>query len=290
MAPPVGLVLGGVVGLLLGNPFPADTTKWSKLLLQVAVVGLGFGLDVREVLAHGWAALPATLVGIVATFALGWFVAKVLAPEPTAAFLVTTGTSICGGSAIAAMAPVIEADSEQTAVALATVFTLNAIALLLFPPLGVALHLTPEAFGTWAAIAIHDTSSVVGAAATFGDQALAVGTTVKLTRALWILPLVFVVGLVRRSTARPTPPWFLLGFLGAVLIRAGLPRLEPVWSSANDVARRLLVVSLFLIGAGLTRALLKRVGARPLAHGVILWIVVSAASLWAVTRGWMTVG
>lgn len=287
VAPPVGLVLGGVVGLLVGNPHPGETARWSKLLLQVAVVGLGFGLDLREVLVHGRDAVPTTLVGIVFTFALGAVVARLLAVERTTAFLVTTGTSICGGSAIAAMAPVVEADGEQTAVSLATVFTLNAVALLLFPAIGAAAGLSQDAFGTWAAVAIHDTSSVVGAAATYGERALAVGTTVKLTRALWILPLVLAVGAARHARARPAPPWFLLGFLLAVVLRAALPGLEPVWGACNDVARRLLVVTLFLIGAGLTRALVRRVGARPLAHGVVLWAAVSAVSLWAVTRGWL---
>lgn len=289
VGPAVGLLLGGVVGLGLGNPFPGEASRWSKTLLQVAVVGLGFGLEAKKVLATGLAAIPATLIGIVLTFALGAVTSRLLGAERTTAFLVTTGTSICGGSAIAAMAPVVEADNEQTAVSLATVFTLNAVGLFLFPLLGHWLALPQQAFGVWSAVAIHDTSSVVGAAASYGDQALAVATTVKLTRALWIVPLVLVVGLLRGAKSNAKPPLFLVGFVLAVLLRAYAPPwLEPIWAACRTVARQLLVVTLFLIGAGLTRALLARVGPRPLAHGVLLWALVSAGTLYAVQRGWLS--
>lgn len=296
VGPPVALILGAGLGLSLGNPEPKRTAAWSKKLLQAAVVGLGFGLDAREVVLVARDAVPVTLVGITATFAVGAALGRALRADGATSFLVTTGTAICGGSAIAAMAPVVEADERQTGVSLATVFTLNAIALVLFPPLGAALGLSAPQFGAWAALAIHDTSSVVGASSAF-DQlvagaptALAVGTTTKLARALWILPLVLAVAWWRRSGKRAPFPMFLLGFVGAVGLRALLPSLQPLWSGLHLLARQVLVVTILLIGVGLTRDVLKKLGARPLVHGVLLWIVVGAASLGLVAAGWVPLG
>lgn len=296
VGPPLALVLGAGLGLSLGNPEPKRTAAWSKKLLQAAVVGLGFGLDAREVALVARDAVPITLVGIAATFTLGWALGRVLRADGPTSLLVTTGTAICGGSAIAAMAPVVEADERQTGVSLATVFTLNAVALLVFPPLGVALGLTPPAFGAWAALAIHDTSSVVGASSAYdllvagSPAALAVGTTTKLARALWILPLVLTVAWWRRSGRRAPFPTFLVGFVAAVALRALLPALQPVWSTLHLLARQVLVVTLLLIGVGLTRDVLKKLGVRPLVHGVLLWIAVGAASLGFVVAGWVPLG
>jgi uncharacterized membrane protein YadS len=298
VAPPVALLLGVAFGVALGNPWSKTTSAWSKKLLQVAVIGLGFGLDAREVLLTARDAIPVTLLGIVLTFALGAGLARLVGADGPTSFLVTTGTAICGGSAIAAMAPVVEADEKQTGVSLATIFTLNAIALLLFPPLGQALGLTAPAFGAWGALAIHDTSSVVGAATAYdamlatsaGATAVGVGTTTKLARALWILPLVLTVAWWRKSDKRAPFPLFLLGFVAAVALRAALPSLQPVWSAAYLLAKQVLVVTLLLIGLGLTRDTLKKLGARPLIHGVVLWIIVGAASLGFVLAGWVPLG
>jgi uncharacterized integral membrane protein (TIGR00698 family) len=298
VGPPLALLLGAALGLTLGNPWPKQSAAWSKRLLQVAVVGLGFGLDAREVVVVARDAIPITLAGIAATFGAGWLLARVTRADGPTSFLVTTGTAICGGSAIAAMAPVVEADEKQTAVSLATIFTLNAIALVLFPPLGHALDLSNPAFGAWAALAIHDTSSVVGASSAFdllvpptgAATALAVGTTTKLARALWILPLVLVVAWARRSKKRAPFPVFLLGFVAAVGLRALAPQLEPLWSLLQLLARQVLVVTLLLIGAGLTREVLKKLGVRPLVHGVVLWVLVGAASLGMIHAGWVPLG
>jgi uncharacterized integral membrane protein (TIGR00698 family) len=239
---------------------------------------------------HALHAVPVTLVGIALTFALGAGLARLLRADGPTSFLVTTGTAICGGSAIAAMAPVVEADDKQTGVSLATIFTLNAVALLLFPWLGGLLGLSQADFGAWAALAIHDTSSVVGACSAYGEQALAVGTTTKLARALWILPLVLVVAWRRRSEKRAPFPVFLVGFAAAVALRAYVPAPDAVWKIIHTLARQVLVVTVLLIGVGLTRDVLRKLGARPLAQGVILWVIVGAGSLAAVMAGWVPIG
>lgn len=290
IGPPIALALGAALGLGLGNPWSKRTGAWSKRLLQVAVIGLGFGLQAREVVTHALYAVPVTLVGIALTFALGAALARLLRADGPTSFLVTTGTAICGGSAIAAMAPVVQADDEQTGVSLATIFTLNAVALLLFPPLGRLLDLPQGDFGAWAALAIHDTSSVVGACSAYGEQALAVGTTTKLARALWILPLVLVVAWRRRSDERAPFPLFLVGFAVAVALRAYVPAPDAAWKIINTVARQVLVVTVLLIGVGLTRDVLRKLGARPLAQGVLLWVLVGAGSLGAVMAGWVPIG
>ncbi|MCO5172195.1 MAG: putative sulfate exporter family transporter [Planctomycetes bacterium] len=296
VGPPLALLLGAGLALALGNPAPKATATWSKRLLQASVVGLGFGLDAGKVVLVARDALPVTLLGIAATFALGLALGRVLRADGPTSLLVTSGTAICGGSAIAAMAPVVEADERQTGAALATVFTLNAVALVLFPPLGLALGLDPATFGAWAALAIHDTSSVVGAASAFdhavvgAPTALEVGTTTKLARALWILPLVLAVAWWRRSGRRAPFPTFLLGFAGAVGLRALVPALDGLWSALHLVARQALVVTILLIGVGLTRDVLRRTGSRPLVQGVVLWVLVGAASLGFVAAGWVPLG
>jgi uncharacterized integral membrane protein (TIGR00698 family) len=207
---------------------------------------------------------------------------------PRTAALISFGTAICGGSAIAALAPVIEADEDEFAVSLATVFSLNAVALFLFPWLGARIGLDEHAFGLWAALAIHDTSSVVGAGAVYGTTALAVATTVKLARAAWIAPAVLLVGWRRGRRGGAVLPWFIAGFVAAAALRTLLPALEPLWDALAGAARRLLVLVLFLVGAGMGRDALRAVGARPLAHGVLLWLIVGSATLLGVWRGWIS--
>lgn len=279
---------GGILfSLVLGNPWPVRTALWSRQLLQWAVVGLGFGLAIGEVWTVGRSSLGYSLVGIVVTLTLGWLLARRFPLSGTTAALIACGTAICGGSAIAALAPVLRSRDDETAVALATVFTLNAVALLLFPPLGHLFDLSQQQFGIWAALAIHDTSSVVGAAAAYGPQALATGTVVKLSRALWIAPLAFAAALYLKSEQRVRLPLFIVGFIAAASLHALLPQYAVLWQGLAGVARQLLVVTLFLIGAGLNRALLQRVGAAPLALGISLWLLVGSLSLAAICAGWI---
>jgi len=285
--PPLALATGALFSLTLGNPWPDATGRWSKRLLQVSVVGLGFGLGLVDVWEAARGAVLVTSIGIVFTVVVGRWIGSRLAVNPNTSTLIAFGTAICGGSAIAAMAPVVEARDDETAVALATVFTLNAVGLVAFPALGHALALSPQEFGTWAALAIHDTSSVVGAASVYGGGALAIATTVKLARALWIMPSVAVAAWRRRSEGRVRFPLFVLGFLAAAGLRSLLPDLAPTWDRLHDVARQGLVVTLLLIGTGITRPLLRRVGMRPMLQGFLLWIVVGSASLGVILMGWI---
>ena len=268
-------------GLTLGNPWPVKTAGASKKLLQLSVVGLGFGLSLGRVIETGKESLIYTAVGITLTLALGTLIGRTFKTERNTSMLISFGTAICGGSAIAAMAPVIKAKNHETAVALATVFTLNAVALLLFPFIGRTLHLSQTLFGTWAGLAIHDTSSVVGASAAFGKQALDVATTVKLTRTLWITPVVLITAWIKGSRQKVNIPLFIIGFIAAATVRTLLPHMSQVWNGVAAVARQGLVVTLFLIGAGLTKEVLKNVGIYPLLQGVILWLIVGTATLLA---------
>jgi uncharacterized integral membrane protein (TIGR00698 family) len=285
VGPAAALAAGIFFSLLLGNPAPERIARGAKLLLQLSVVGLGFGLSLGTVARVGARSAVYTVVGIALTLALGALLGRLLGTAGPVSTLVSFGTAICGGSAIAAMAPVVKAKSEEVAVSLATVFTLNATALLLFPAVGRLLQLDPAAFGLWAGLAIHDTSSVVGAASSYAPGALAVATTVKLTRALWIMPSVLGAALLARSGERPKFPLFVAGFVAAAALRTALPSLAPLFTVLVAVARQLLVLTLFLVGTGLTREVLRRVGVRPLAQGVALWLVVSAATLAAIATG-----
>ena len=270
------LILGILFSLLLGNPFPSMSSLWSKRILQMSVVGLGFGLSLGDVMHAGKESLLYTLAGITFTLLAGYAIGRVFKTGRTTSALISFGTAICGGSAIAAMAPVMRAKDDETAVALATVFTLNSIALLLFPLVGHALHLSQTVFGTWAGLAIHDTSSVVGATAAFGTQALAVGTTVKLARAVWITPLAMGAAWLKDSKQKATIPMFIIGFIAAAGARSLFPQLNDLWSHLSVAARHGLAATLFLIGAGLSRDVLRSVGLGPLLHGATLWLLVSS--------------
>jgi uncharacterized integral membrane protein (TIGR00698 family) len=279
---PVALAAGILFSLIFSNPIPKQASKWSKLLLQIAVVGLGFGIGIMQVLREGGNSIIYTIIGIAFTILVGRLIGRLLKVESNTSQLISFGTAICGGSAIAAMAPVIKAKDEEIAVSLATVFTLNAVALLLFPMIGHALHMSEESFGLWAALAIHDTSSVVGAASAYGAIALAVGVTVKLTRALWITPVVIGTALFTKTKQKVKFPLFILGFIAAAVIRSLIPDWSGIWDGIAVYARQLLVVTLFLIGSGLTREVLKRVGFAPLLQGVLLWLIVSSLTLVAI--------
>jgi uncharacterized integral membrane protein (TIGR00698 family) len=291
-SPPAALALGLLFGLTQTHPFPQQARKYSKTLLQLAVVGLGFGMNLEEVVRAGRSGFIYTALGIAFTLAVGAGLGRWLGVTGRGAYLISVGTAICGGSAIAAVGPVAGASDEEMSVALGTVFMLNAVGLLVFPLAGVWLGLPPEQFGLWAALAIHDTSSVVGAAAKYGGAALAVGTTVKLARALWIVPLTLATAFLKTQDAprRGTQiqwPWFILFFCIAAMLNtyaAGGAELYPylVW-----LARIGLTATLYLIGSGITRATLRRVGARPLLQGVLLWIIVASASLVLIRAGWI---
>lgn len=282
-APQVGtamaLIMGVLFSLLLGNPWPQKSAQSSKIILQLSVVGLGFGLSLGEVIRTGKDSIVYTIVGISCTLTLGYLLGKFFKTDQNTSALISFGTAICGGSAIAAMAPVLKAKDDETAVALATVFTLNSVALLLFPLVGHLLRLDQAVFGTWAGLAIHDTSSVVGAASVYGTQALAIGTTVKLTRAIWITPVVIGVSLIKKSDQKARVPLFIIGFVLAATIRTLLPQYGYYWTGLAAIAKQCLVVTLFLIGAGLSRQLLCNVGMRPLLQGITLWLLVSTLTL-----------
>ncbi|EAT17252.1 YeiH family protein [Desulfuromonas acetoxidans] len=279
---PVALAIGIIYGLTWQHPWPQINAEASRKLLQTAVVGLGFGVPLIEVWQVGKGSFFSTLAGILITLAIGSLLGRWLKVPHGTSLLVSCGTAICGGSAIAAMSPVIKAENDESAVALATVFTLNAVALLVFPLVGHLFHLEQHQFGTWAGMAIHDTSSVVGAAASYGIEALETATTVKLTRALWIAPLALIAGMLTNSGQRAKIPLFIVLFIAAAAVHSALPRWEPAWHSVATVARHALVLSLFFVGAGLNRNLLKKVGARTLTQGVTLWLIISTLTLAAV--------
>jgi uncharacterized integral membrane protein (TIGR00698 family) len=256
----------------------------SKVLLQYSVVGLGFGMNLQASLASGREGMAFTVVSVVGTMAVGMLLGvKWLKVDRTTAYLISSGTAICGGSAIAAVGPVVKAKEHQMSVALATIFVLNAVALFLFPALGHAFGLTEQEFGTWAAIAIHDTSSVVGAGAAYGEQALEVATTIKLTRALWIIPLALATSALFRSGGggkKIAIPWFIFYFVGAMLLNTYVLQGVPaVGHYISGLARKGLILTMFFIGASLSRSVLRAVGLRPLVQGVALWAVISLASL-----------
>ena len=285
--PAVGLALGLAIALTVGNPAQKETSAASKKLLQLSVILLGFGMRLDAVLKVGAASLWVTLISISATLAIGSALGKVFGIERRLAVLLSSGTAICGGSAIAAMAPAISASSVETGVAMAVIFLLNGIALFLFPPLGHLIGLTQEQFGFWAALAIHDTSSVVGAASIYGAAALAIGATVKLTRALWILPVSYLGARLAKSEAKAKFQWFLLGFLLAALVRSLAPQFGALWDAGALAGKHMMTGTLFLIGGGLGRAELKKIGAKPLVMAALLWCIISCLSLAAVKLGFM---
>lgn len=282
VTPPVALSLGLAFALACGQAYPAFNRKVSKYLLQYSVVGLGFGMNLEASLASGKEGMGFTIVSVAGTMLLGMLVGrKLLGVDRDTAYLISSGTAICGGSAIAAVGPVLKAKDEAMSVSLATIFVLNAIALFIFPPIGQALGLTQQQFGTWAAIAIHDTSSVVGSGAAFGEEALAVATTIKLTRALWIIPLALVTSVIFKTEGKKISiPWFILFFIAAIVLNTyaldGVPQLG---QAIAGLARKGLIVTMFFIGAALSVDTLKAVGVRPLLQGVLLWIVISLGSL-----------
>jgi uncharacterized integral membrane protein (TIGR00698 family) len=285
LSPPLALVAGILFGIAFPHPYGAQSRRAARFLLQAAVVGLGFGMNLHEVLKAGRSGFFYTAVSISFAIALGLGLGKLLKVRGNSSFLITTGTAICGGSAIAAIGPILEANEEEMAVSLGAVFLLNSVALFIFPPIGGALHLSESQFGLWAALAIHDTSSVVGAASKYGPQALVIGTTVKLARALWIVPLALATAAVKRSKSHIQLPWFILFFCLAALVNTYLPNLSGWTQALSLLGRRGLTATLFLIGTGISRATLGQVGWRPLLQALLLWMVVGCVTLYLIRAG-----
>jgi len=279
--------MGIAFGFSFDHPFQAKARHGSKLLLQISVIGLGFGMNLHQVLIAGRSGFVYTAGSITFALALGWALGKLLNVKATTSYLISTGTAICGGSAIAAISPIAEANEEEIAVSLGTIFILNSVALLLFPFIGTQLHMTQTQFGLWSALAIHDTSSVVGAAAKFGTLALAVGTTVKLARALWIVPLSLGTAAVRKSKARIHWPWFILFFCLAAIAKTYFHPLQPAYPWLKQLGFIGLTVTLYLIGTGLSMKTIRQVGPRPLLQGILLWILVASGSLALIRTGWI---
>jgi uncharacterized integral membrane protein (TIGR00698 family) len=290
----MALAGGIVLGMSGGNVRPERTAAAARWLLQVSVVALGATVQLGEVAHAGVAGLAITFLSILAVLALGRWLGRRLKVPTDAALLVSGGTAICGGSAIAALAGALRPRPHEVTLSLATVFVLNAIALVVFPPIGHAFGLTQRQFGWWAALAIHDTSSVVGAGLAYGSSALAIATTVKLARAIWIAPLTFGLAIRRRhgmAAVEGEPaghfPWFILGFVAVAGVVSVWPAVAPAALRVGFGAQRLLVATLFLIGAGFTREALRAVGLRPLTLGVLLWVTVASVSLAMIRLGWI---
>ena len=288
ISPAIALFMGLAYALIFTNPIPKMAKKTSKYLLQVAVVLLGFGMNLHQSLASGKEGMIFTIVSVISVMIVGYFVGKLIKVDSKTSYLISSGTAICGGSAIAAVAPVIKANDNQISVALGTVFILNAIALFIFPPIGHWLAMTQEQFGEWAAIAIHDTSSVVGAGEAYDRAyfpesegiALQIATLIKCTRALWIIPLAIITTLIfREKNSKISIPWFILFFVLAMIANTYLPLPQALTSGLVWFAKKGLCMTLFLIGSGLSLDVLRSVGVKPLIQGVVLWLVIALLSL-----------
>ena len=287
VSPPVALAGGLVYGFSFAHPYHSEAKRLSKFLLQASVIGLGFGMNLQEVLHAGRSGFAYTAASISIALSLGWALGRLLKVNRGTSFLISAGTAICGGSAIAAIAPITEAGEDEIAVSLGTVFVLNSVALLTFPLIGSLLHMSQTQFGLWSALAIHDTSSVVGATAKFGALALAVGTTVKLARALWIVPVSMGTAVIRKSKAPVQLPWFILLFCLAAVGNTYIHIFQPAYPVLKHLGVVGLTVTLYLIGTGLSMKTIREVGVRPLLQGVLLWIVVAVGSLALIRGGWI---
>lgn len=294
--PPLALLTGIVVALVTGHPYIHLNKKWTTMLLQWSVVCLGFGMNLEHALKAGRDGFLFTITTIAVTLVAGYFIGKKLGIDKNTSTLISNGTAICGGSAIAAIAPIVKANDNQMSVALGTIFILNSVALLIFPPIGHYLGMTAEQFGTWCAIAIHDTSSVVGAATGYkdaaGNEALGIAATIKLERALWIIPIALGTAYFQKTTGKVKLPYFIFWFIVAIVVSTYLPQLLPgmskplgdktlfQWLYAGG--RKGLVITLFLIGSGLSLKTIKQVGWRPILQGILLWIIIGSLSLFVI--------
>lgn len=277
--PPVALLLGFLFSHFLSNPYAKQNKEAVNWTLKSAVVGLGFGLSAEKAISAGADGFLITVVSISTTLLLGWLLGKALKLNSRSSYLLSSGTAICGGSAIAAIAPIIKANERDISMAMGTVFLLNSVALIIFPFIGEALSLSQGQFGLWAAIAIHDTSSVVGAAAAYGEEALEIATTVKLARALWIIPLALITARIFKSEGKIKFPYFILLFIAAIISNSYLGLPKEFSEGISQVSRRILTATLFLVGAGLSVEKIKKAGLPSLILGLSLWIFISVSSL-----------
>jgi uncharacterized integral membrane protein (TIGR00698 family) len=283
MSPPMALLLGLILAQLVENPFLHLNHKAINWLLKISVVGLGFGMNIFSAIQAGRQGILFTIASIITVLAVGIIAGRCLKIDKRTSFLISAGTAICGGSAIAALSPVIKAEEKQISVAMGVIFILNSIALFIFPVIGHRLHLSQNQFGLWCAIAIHDTSSVVGAASHYGAQALQVATTVKLARALWIIPVAFITTFAFKTGNRKISiPYFIGLFILAMLVNTYVPFIKPIIPYITGIAKTGLTLTLLLIGTSLSFKVLKSVGVVPLFQGVMLWVLISGVSLWAV--------
>jgi uncharacterized integral membrane protein (TIGR00698 family) len=289
ISPPVALLAGLIYGLSFAHPFQVEGKKLSAFLLQASIVGLGFGMNLHEVVKAGRSGFLYTAFSITFVLLVGMAIGRVFNVQLKASMLISAGTAICGGSAIAAVGPVLDAGEEEMAVSLGTVFMLNSVALFLFPAIGYAFHLTQSQFGLWSALAIHDTSSVVGATAKYGAEALMIGTTIKLARALWIVPVAFAIALTRKEKTQIKWPWFILLFCLAAISGTYLPWFAPLYAHLSALGKTGLTVTLYLIGTGISISTLKQVGIRPLLQGILLWAIVATLSLALIRFGFISV-
>lgn len=286
---PLALLTGLICGLSFPHPYHLDAKKLSAFLLQASIVGLGFGMNLHEVLKAGRNGFLYTALSISFAMLLGLGIGRLFKVQHIPSLLISAGTAICGGSAIAAVGSVVNAGEEEMAVSLGTVFMLNSVALFLFPAVGYALHLTQSQFGLWSALAIHDTSSVVGATAKYGPQALIIGTTIKLARALWIVPVAFTIAILKKSKSRIRWPWFILLFCLAAVASTYLPSFGSLYPKLSTLGKTGMTVTLFLIGTGISKSTLKQVGVRPLLQGLLVWAIVATASLALICFGFISI-
>lgn len=283
ISPPIALLMGLLIAQFIGHPYLHLNQKATKILLQVSVVGLGFGMNVNSALAAGSEGLGFTVASIVITLIVGYLMGKILKVDKKTSYLISTGTAICGGSAIAAISPVIKAEEKQISVALGIIFILNSVALFIFPWIGHYLNLTDKQFGIWCAIAIHDTSSVVGASSNFSEKALEIATTIKLARALWIIPIAFLsTFLFKNKESKVQIPYFIGLFVLAMVANTYIKFVQDYSHYLTTIAKAFLTLTLFLIGSGLSKKVMQSVGIKPLIQGIVLWLVISLTTLWAV--------
>ena len=289
----MALFLGITFSVICGNPYLEHTYTLTQRLLQLSIIGLGAGMNLAVIGQQGLHGIGYTALGILLTFIIGLLTGKFLKAETNTSLLVTIGTAICGGSAIAAVAPTIRAQPHEISVALATIFFLNASALFIFPPLGHYFGLTQTEFGFWCALAIHDTSSVVGAALQYGSHAVEIATTTKLARALWIAPVALIIGLLwnckkqNKVAGKIKYPYFILGFILSAALVTWIPVFKPAGIFVSFVAKKTLVLTLFLIGSTFTRATIQNVGVKPFIQGTFLWVLMASLTLAAILLGWI---
>jgi len=284
VSPPVALLMGLMIALFIGHPYLRFNNRATQILLKISVVGLGFGMNVHSALKAGKAGILFTVVSIIGTLFFGYILGRILKIEKKTSYLISTGTAICGGSAIAAISPIIKAEEKQISIALSAIFILNSIALIVFPIIGHQLQLSQSQFGLWCAIAIHDTSSVVGAASKYGTQSLEIATTIKLARALWIIPVAFIsTFLFKNKNSKIKIPYFIGMFVLAMVLNSYIPFVRHYSHYIVSIAKGGLTLTLFLIGCGLSKKVLQSVGVMPLLQALVLWILISLTALWAVT-------